>query len=169
MPHLKVKRVPINIKFCIMVCMVYLFLVGASLIATGLQLFVNLKCHNPIRNEIQRSIAKAPKLIWKGNKALQSHIAIIEIQWYTSVWSDDHFIEFDVRYQPGVILVFYKILLHLYLEQHDDWKHSVQRIYMKKRIKKQARKPQSYASLKLRLTDRLTGVKCRVTSVAKNL
>ena len=33
---------------------------------------------------------------------------------------------------------------------------------------KQARKPRSYASPKLRLTDLLTGVKCRATSVAKN-
>ena len=34
-------------------------------------------------------------------------------------------------------------------------------------LKKQARKSRSYASLKLRLTDLLTGVKCRATSVAK--
>ena len=34
--------------------------------------------------------------------------------------------------------------------------------------KKQARKAPSYASSKLRLTDSLTGVKCRATSVAKN-
>ena len=38
--------------------------------------------------------------------------------------------------------------------------------------RKQARKPRSYASPKLRLTDSLTylltGVKCRATSVAKN-
>ena len=33
---------------------------------------------------------------------------------------------------------------------------------------KQARKPRSYASPKLLLTDSLTGVKCRATSVAKN-
>ena len=32
---------------------------------------------------------------------------------------------------------------------------------------KQARKPRSYASPKLRPTQRLTGVKCRATSVAK--
>jgi len=31
----------------------------------------------------------------------------------------------------------------------------------------QARKPQSYASPKLRLTDLLSGVECRATSVAK--
>ena len=40
-------------------------------------------------------------------------------------------------------------------------------------IKEQARKPRSYASSKLRLTHSLTysltGVKCRATSVAKNL
>ena len=39
-------------------------------------------------------------------------------------------------------------------------------------LQKQARKPRSYASPKLRLTDSLThlltGVKCRATSVAKN-
>ena len=34
---------------------------------------------------------------------------------------------------------------------------------------KQARKPRSYASSKLRLTYRLTGVECRATSVAKNI
>ena len=34
---------------------------------------------------------------------------------------------------------------------------------------KQARKAPSYASSKLRLTQRLTGVKCRATSVAKKL
>ena len=34
---------------------------------------------------------------------------------------------------------------------------------------KQARKPRSYGSPKLRLTDSLTGVKCRATSVAKNI
>ena len=34
---------------------------------------------------------------------------------------------------------------------------------------KQARKPRSYASPKLRPTQRLRGVKCRATSVAKNL
>ena len=33
----------------------------------------------------------------------------------------------------------------------------------------QARKPRSYASPKLRPTDPLTGVKCRATSVAKNI
>ena len=35
-------------------------------------------------------------------------------------------------------------------------------------FRKQARKPRSYASLKLRLTHSLTGVKSRATSVAKN-
>ena len=35
--------------------------------------------------------------------------------------------------------------------------------------KKQARKPRNYASSKLRPTKLLAGVKCRVTSVAKNL
>ena len=43
---------------------------------------------------------------------------------------------------------------------------------MDKAPKKQARKPRSYASLKLQLTDSLTylltRVKCRATSVAKN-
>ena len=34
--------------------------------------------------------------------------------------------------------------------------------------KKQACKPRSYASLKLRLTDLLSGAECRATSVAKN-
>ena len=41
-------------------------------------------------------------------------------------------------------------------------------LYPKCNIKKQARKPRSYASPKLRLTHLLTGVKCRATSVAKN-
>ena len=36
-----------------------------------------------------------------------------------------------------------------------------------KYVQKQARKPRSYASSKLRLTDSPTGVKCRATSVAK--
>ena len=35
-------------------------------------------------------------------------------------------------------------------------------------VKKQARKPRSYASSKLRLNYSLTGVKCRATSVANN-
>ena len=34
---------------------------------------------------------------------------------------------------------------------------------------KQARKPRSYASSKLRPSDLLTGVKCRATSVAKKI
>ena len=42
-----------------------------------------------------------------------------------------------------------------------------------KHLKQQARKPRSYASSKLRptdrLTDSLTGVKCRATSIAKNM
>ena len=37
-----------------------------------------------------------------------------------------------------------------------------------KGVAKQARKPRSYASSKLRACHLLTGVKCRATSVAKN-
>ena len=43
------------------------------------------------------------------------------------------------------------------------------KLYLFKLQKKQARKPRSYVSLKLRpLTYSLTGVRCRATSVAKN-
>ena len=41
------------------------------------------------------------------------------------------------------------------------------RFHILERFKKQARKPRSYASSKLRLTDRLAGLKCRATSVVK--
>ena len=45
-------------------------------------------------------------------------------------------------------------------------------MFTDQQIRKQARQPRSYASSKLqlndRLTDSLTGVKCRATSVARN-
>ena len=61
----------------------------------------------------------------------------------------------------------------------DEWTRKGSKMKSKNKIylgnnsrKKQARKPRSYASPKLRLTDSLTdlltGVKCRATSIAKN-
>ena len=52
---------------------------------------------------------------------------------------------------------------NLYLDREEKPVEKVEKL-----SRKQACKPRSYASPKLRLTDSLTGVKCRATSVAKN-
>ena len=58
-------------------------------------------------------------------------------------------------------------------DQALSWNRPLEKIETKFRVKeqlwKQARKPRSFASSKLRLTDLLTGVECRATGVAKKV
>ena len=59
----------------------------------------------------------------------------------------------------------------MYCKEKNKKQRKIEQTNILRREKKQARKPRSYASSKLRLTDSLTdlltGVKCRATSVAK--